>query len=142
MAELHDAVAISDRVRFPEHLHRFAVVSIFGAGLRDRYRWAILAARATLPRRRAHPVLNVLVRDDGRAFARIGELAREERARQLGILADCADSCVASGMIGMKAGIDDELDRLIAEFADRRDDLVGEFACCRYPPPAGLRRPI
>ena len=34
-------------------------------------------------------------------------------------------------MIGMEAGIDDELNRLVAEFANRRDHFVRELAGAR-----------
>ena len=75
-AEVHDAVAVGDRVGHPEHLDRVAVVKLPAALLKIGV--ARHACRGAF--NSDHPILHVLMRDDRRADARIRELQREERS--------------------------------------------------------------
>ena len=128
-AELHNAIAVGNRVRLVEDFNRFAVVvfsspaldvGIAGPGFR--------CCRGRRASRRDHAILNILMPDDRRALTRVGELPRKERAKKTRILAGCVELQIAAGVIRMEAGIDDELNRLVAEFADRRNHFIGQFA--------------
>ena len=66
--------------------------------------------------------------DDSGSASGVGELVGEERAEETGVLARGAQFYIAAGMVGMKAGVQDELNRLGAELADRCDDFVGQLA--------------
>ena len=55
--------------------------------------------------------------------------ARKERTRQARIGAGRVQLHIAAGVIGMEAGVDDELNRLVSdELADRRDHFVRQLA--------------
>ena len=57
--------------------------------------------------------------------------SEKNEPRQARISAGGLQLGVAAGMIGMEAGVDDELDRLRAELANRFDDLFGQLARSR-----------
>src|SRR5215831_7793031 len=76
---------------------------------------------------RLHAVLNVLLRDDGSANAGVGELAGEEGANHAGIKSGGAHLHVTARVVAAKAGVHDELNRLLADFADGGDYLIGEL---------------
>jgi hypothetical protein len=75
-AELHNAVAVRDRFRFVKNLNRFVVVVEPSPTLQKSiagppFGWC----RSGLAGGRAHAVLNILVRNNGRPLPRIGELS-------------------------------------------------------------------
>src|SRR5690242_11724430 len=72
--------------------------------------------------------------DDRRALSCIGELAREERTDHARIVTGHTKLHIAACEIGVKARVDNELNGLFAQLADRRDYFVRELAgtCVDY----------
>jgi len=85
-----------------------------------------------LSRGRAHSILNILMRDDGCPHTHVKIVAREIRARQARIGAGCVKSYISPRMIRTEAGVEDELDGLVAdEVTNRRNHLFGQLTCAR-----------
>src|SRR5205807_2089867 len=76
-----------------------------------------------------HSCLDILLADDGRSLAGIRKLIREKRTRNAGIGAGGLKLRITTDVIGMKAGVDDELNRFRADLSDRLDDFLRESAC-------------
>ena len=118
---MHQAVAIGDRVRLPQHLDRIVVVKraapLFEEGVGRQ--------RIGRTLRRVQPVLHVLMRHDGGADAGIAELQREERPANTQVSAGLAQRLVATRSIGKKTGVGNELHRLVAQRADGGERFGG-----------------
>src|SRR5207302_1582014 len=65
------------------------------------------------------------------SLTRICELVGEKRARQAGVGAGGLKFFVPADMVGMKARVDDELNRLRTEFSDFGNDFVRQFSGAR-----------
>src|SRR5262249_53509816 len=123
-AEMDNAVAIRDRIRLIEHFHGFAIVEFAPPGLYESVAGPAFGSRLELSQAR----LDVLMPHDGRALSRIRELPREKRSDNAGVVSGGAKLRVTAREVGMEAGVDDELDRLLAQFADRGDHLVRDLS--------------
>ena len=84
-AEMHDAIAIRDRIRLEKDFNRFSVLKLPSSPRQKRV--AGPARRGCTGH--AHTVLNSLIPDNGRSLTRVGELVREKRSDQTRVRASC-----------------------------------------------------
>ena len=121
---MNNAVGIGNRIRQVENFDCLAVVKLAAAALEKRIAGPAFCGTFE----QLQMVLHILMADDRRAFTRVGELSGKERTQHAGVVAGRPQFHVAARKIGLESGIDDELNRLIAELSYGRDDLIGDLS--------------
>src|SRR5689334_18206954 len=123
MPEKHEAVTVCGRIGRVYDLDRFVVeVEVF-LSLEERLRGPRrLGCGRLFTRGCAHAVQRIIMGDDLRPVSHIGEIARDVGSGYGG--AGPANGDVAPREIRMVMRIDDVLQRLIRELADRGNNLV------------------
>src|SRR5215475_2395950 len=121
---MDDGIAVGYSFGQMKNLYRLAVVEFSSAETEEGVAGPSLGCDGF---ERLHAVLHVLLRDDGCSDTGIRELAGKERAHHAGIESGSSHFHVATRVVAAKAGIHNELDGLLADFADRGDDFIREL---------------